>query len=298
MKFEGLYTAMVTPFLSNGELDEKGFLENLREQKKQGVEGVVILGTTGESPTLTSKEKEKIIEITVEEVKGDMEILVGTGHYSTKTTVEDSVKAEKLGADGIMVVVPYYNKPTQEGLYRHFSTIAEFTSIPLCIYNTPGRSGTHLLISTLKRLQEIPSIQAIKDCSGSLHQINQMLTETPRIKILSGDDDQAFPLIAQGIHGLISVASNLLPFAMHQLIHLALKGEIQQARCLHLELLPFFEVLALETNPIPIKAAMNYLKKAAGSYRLPLCPLSAENQKRLENRLNTIPDSLVKELIS
>lgn len=294
MKFEGLYTAMVTPFLSNGELDEKGFLDNLKEQKKQGVEGVVILGTTGESPTLNSKEKEKIIQMTVQEVKGVMEILVGTGHYSTKTTMEDSVKAESLGADGIMVVVPYYNKPTQEGLYRHFSSIAESTSIPLCIYNVPGRSGTNLLPSTLKRLQEIPSIQAIKDCSGSIQQINQMLLEAPQIKILSGDDDQAFPLISQGVRGLISVASNLLPLKMHQLIHLALQGKTEESRLLHLELLPFFEILRLETNPIPIKAAMNYLGKAAGSYRLPLCELSIENQQYLENKLSKIPPSWLK----
>lgn len=289
MKFEGLYTALITPFLTNGSLDEEGLRESLRSQIRNKVQGVVVLGSTGESSTLSSKEKETIIQISVEEAKGKIEIVVGTGTNSTITTIEATKQAQELGADGAMIVVPYYNKPTQEGLYRHFSTVGLSTSLPLCIYNAPGRTGINILPSTLNRLKDTPSIVALKDCCANIDQYNEILCTSPHIKLLSGDDYLALPMIQLGARGLISIAGNLIPAPLLKLLDLAFNNKIEEARKLHLQLLPFFNSCTIETNPIPIKEALQYFKRPGGYCRAPLCEASKTHQMELEKIFVELP---------
>lgn len=297
MSLRGLYTVVVTPFDSKGKLDEEGLRQNLRFQLKHRVDGIVLLGTTGEAPTLTSKEKERIIQIGVEEVKGKTSLWVGTGSYSTDLTIEQTLSAEKLGADGAMIVTPYYNRPSQQGLFRHFQAISHAVKIPICIYNIQSRTGQNLQTETLKQIASLPNIVGVKEASGNLAQITDVIETIsnvmPGFHVISGDDALTLPVMALGGHGIFSVVSNLIPGPMKKLVDACLTGDFTAARSIHYALMPFFKGAFIDTNPIPIKAAMKLSGMAAGSCRLPLCDLSSENQQRLEHLLKSLPKEWV-----
>lgn len=295
MRLSGVYTAMITPFLKNFEVDYEGFRQNLRFQINSGVDGVVILGTTGETPTLIFEEKKKLIAIAVEEIQKKIHLLVGTGSNCTIETIKQTILAQELGADGALIVTPYYNKPTQEGIFQHFQAICQSTDFPICLYNVPGRTCQNLELKTLQRLASFDNIMAIKEASGRLSQMEdilQWLNETNHpLTILSGDDALTFPLMALGGHGVISVISNLIPQAVCQLVTAIEEGLYEEARELHFQLLPLCKAAFIETNPIPIKALMNDSQMAAGPCRLPLCPLDTTFQPHLNDILQTIPSS-------
>ena len=292
MELKGLYTVSVTPFDAEGKLDQEGFRQNLRYQLRHDVNGIVVLGTTGEAPTLNHQEKQTIIEIARAEIKDKATLIVGTGSYSTELTIAATREAQEMGADGALIVTPYYNKPTQEGLYRHFAAIAKAVTLPICIYNIQGRTGQNLQTETLERLMDIPSIIGVKESSGSILQMHDVIAtarqKRPDFRILSGDDVLTFPLIALGGHGIFSVVSNLIPKPIYNLVQAALNGDFSTAREWHYRLLPFFKVAFIETNPIPIKAAMQLVGMAAGDCRLPLCNLVPENLTQLKQILNTL----------
>lgn len=296
MLFEGLYTAIVTPFTKDNTLDEEGLKNNIEFQIRNGVDGIVVLGTTGESSSLSEVEKIRVIEIAKNVIKNRVHLVVGTGSNSTSQTIENTIKAQSLGADAVLIIVPYYNKPTQEGLYLHFQSVSQQTNIPICLYNHPGRTGQNLQLQTLIRLMEIPSIVAIKEASGNLCHIGDIIaaahTSRPEFKILSGDDVLTLPSIALGAHGSISVVSNLFPGLVRGLIQAALKNDIKLAKEWHYTLLPIMKDLFIETNPIPIKAAMEKLGMAAGLCRLPLCALDNKNKDLLFSTINNLPSHL------
>lgn len=292
----GVYTALVTPFLADGTFDEQGLRHNIRYQISFGIEGLVPLGTTGEAPTLSSNEKERVIQIAVEEGKGKAIIMVGTGSYSTQQAIENSLKAERLGADSVLVVSPYYNKPTQEGVYLHFKAIHDAISIPIVVYNIQGRTGMNIQTSTLRRLAQLPRIVGVKEASGNFNQINEVIEvmrrERKDFSVMSGDDANTFPLMALGGNGIISVVSNLIPHHIKQLVTLLSEGDYEQARVLHYQLMPIFRDAFIETNPIPIKAAMTFAGMPAGGCRLPLCDLLPENRKVIQNSLKALSKEL------
>lgn len=291
MKFKGLFTAMVTPFDSKGNLDLKGLRENFRYQIQNKVDGVVILGSTGETPTLKTDEIKAIIQIGIEEVKGKATIMVGTGTYCTEKTIENTKQAEEMGADAALIVTPYYNRPTQEGLYRHFEAISRATSIPICVYNVPIRTGQNLQTETLKRLSLLPSIMGIKEASGNIMQINDVIEVLRQhdIAVLSGDDALTLPLMTLGGHGIISVVSNLIPGPMAQFVRSIVTGDLETARNWHYQLQPLFRAAFIETNPIPIKMAMKLCNMPAGDCRLPLCEMQSANIQKIKDILNLLP---------
>lgn len=297
MRLQGVYTALITPFTPDGQLDEKGLKEHLRFQISHGIDGIVVLGTTGESPTLSQEEKTRIIEIARDETKNKTQLLVGTGSYSTAQTILATKQAEQLGADAALIVTPYYNKPTQEGLYRHFEAICQATVLPICIYNIQGRTGQNLQTETLQRLTSLPSIIGVKEASGNVSQMSDVIESIGRqqshFSVLSGDDALTLPLIALGGHGVISVASNLIPGAVKSLVQAALNGDFIKAQEWHYKLLPLFKTAFIETNPIPIKAALNVYGMAAGSCRLPLCDLLPHNHEKLVNVLKQMPQEWI-----
>ncbi len=291
MQLKGLYTAMITPFDENGELDEAGFCQNLEYQLSCLVDGVVVLGTTGEEATLTLCEKQKMVEMAVKILKGKALVVVGTGTNCTKTTIEATNRAYEWGADAALIVTPYYNKPTQEGLYRHFASICESSLLPFCLYNIQGRTAVNLETKTLERLLPFSRLIAIKDSSGNLLQASEAIeaarVKSRRLDLLCGDDALALPFIAIGASGVISVASNLAAAPMRMMIDAALKGDFETARHLHFQLLPFFKANFIETNPMPIKTAMRLSNRPAGRCRLPLCDLLPENEAALQSILAT-----------
>ncbi len=282
----GLFTALVTPFDKEGNLDLEGFRENIQFQLANQADGIVVLGTTGEAPTLTDEEKTTLIKCAKAETKGKVPLIVGTGSYATKTTIENTKKAKDLGADFALVVSPYYNKPTQEGLYLHFKEIAEKVSLPIILYNHMGRCGVGLEISTIKRLAEIPTIVGIKEVTTNIDQLNTLFEglqeKHPQFKIFSGDDAATYTFLANGGHGVISVAGNLIPRQMKALIDACLDSDFAEGRKLHLDLLPLFRALNIETNPIPVKTAMNIAEMPSGGCRLPLCGMQPKNRELLE----------------
>lgn len=288
-QIQGTYTALVTPFDAHGKLDEEGFRENIRFQIAHGIDGIVVLGTTGEAPTLTHLEKEQLTHIAREETKGKCHFMVGTGSYSTQQTIENSLAAQNAGADSVLVVTPYYNKPTQEGLYQHFYALAKAVKLPIIIYNIQGRTGQNLQTDTLKRLASIDNIVGVKEASGNIIQmmeiIENILPIKPGFSIMSGDDALTYPLITLGGHGIYSVLGNLLPRQVKNLCDAALIGNYDQARAMHYKLLPYMRSMFIETNPIPIKAAMNMAGFAAGPCRLPLCEMGKDNLEKLKELL-------------
>lgn len=283
IRIEGAITAMVTPFTPSGELDLDGLKRNVRFQVESGISGLVPLGTTGESPTISDAEREAVIKTVVAAAGGKVSVIVGTGTNSTEHSIELSRQAEELGADAVLVVSPYYNKPTQEGLYRHFKAIAESIGIPVVVYNIQGRTGVNIETSTLARLAQVPNIIAVKEASGNLAQMMDVLEQLPKtFSVVSGDDNLTLPLMALGGRGVISVVSNLLPKQVSDLCAAASRGDFSTARKIHFELLPIFKAAFIETNPIPIKAAMGIAGLPSGPVRLPLCEMQPANLEKLK----------------
>jgi len=286
MNFElkGTIPALVTPFTEDGQVDYNRLRANVRFQIDCGVNGLVPLGTTGETPTLHDDEKEKIAKLVIEEAAGKIPVIVGAGTNSTETTINAAKKAEGWGADALLVVNPYYNKPTQKGLYLHFKAVAESVKIPIVVYNIKGRTGVNVDTITMAELAKIPNIVAVKEASGDINQMKEVLANTDLI-VLSGDDGITLELMKEGGKGVISVAANLVPAKMVSLTNAALAGNWDDAGKIYKELQPLFDVEFIETNPIPIKAAMNMAGMAAGGYRLPLCEMMPENKEKLKNVL-------------
>jgi len=279
--FKGSMVAIVTPF-KNGKIDEKAFEHLIEWHIKEGTHGIVPCGTTGEASTLDYEEHYKVIEIAVKVVNKRIPIIVGTGSNSTEEAIMITKKAEQLGADAALIVTPYYNKPTQEGLYRHFKAIASSTGLPIILYNVPGRTSVNLLPSTVARLAEIPQIMGIKEATGDMKQVSEIIRLCgDKITVLSGDDFTNLTLLALGGKGAISVTANICPGDMAELFNAWERGDIAKARQLHYKLEPINKVMFIETNPIPVKTALSMIGKIAEEFRLPLCEMSQSNKEKL-----------------
>lgn len=282
--YKGVFTALITPFTKENKIDEIKLKELVKMQMDNGVAGLVPIGTTAESPTLTSDESKRIIEIVVKEVNGRIPIIAGAGANSTEKAIAQTKIAAELGVDASLQVVPYYNKPTQEGLIRHFTAIADAVNLPVILYEVPGRSGVSLSNSSINFLSKHPGIVGIKVASGNIPSIMDIISSTSEdFDVLSGDDNLAYPIMALGGSGLISVASNLYPKLTVDLVDACIKEKWEEARDLHYKLLPVFRAMFLESNPIPVKAAMAMKGYILENYRLPLCEMSKDNRKKLEN---------------
>jgi 4-hydroxy-tetrahydrodipicolinate synthase len=282
--FRGLYTAIVTPFTINENVDEGALKKLIDFNLAGGVDGIVPCGTTGESPTLTHDEHDRVIELTVEHVNGRAKVLAGTGSNSTREAIRLSKHARKAGADALLLVTPYYNKPTQEGMYRHFREIAESVSLPSIIYNIKGRTGINLETDTLVRLMtDCANIVGVKEASGDLNQMKDVIArKTKEFSVLSGDDNMTLPLIKAGGDGVISVASNIIPTQMARLVKLGLEGKFSEAEALEKEIAPLFAVEFIETNPIPIKYMLSQKGMCNEVYRLPICELRPPNKEKVQ----------------
>jgi 4-hydroxy-tetrahydrodipicolinate synthase len=286
--FTGCGTALVTPFKQDRSLDEVTFRQLVRRQIEQGINFLVPCGTTGESPTLTRKEHLRVVELTVEEAKGKVPVLAGAGGYNTHEVIELAGELAAIGVDGILSVTPYYNKPTQEGLYLHYRAIAASTRLPIIVYSVQGRTGVNVEPATLARLAEIDNIIGVKEASGNINQIGAVIHQTPEKFIgLSGDDSMALPLMSLGGDGIISVVGNQIPGEMTRLAQLCLKGDFAGARALHHRYLELMDVNFIESNPVPVKAAMGLMGLLEPVFRLPMCPPKAESVKRIEKVLES-----------
>ncbi|WP_297227193.1 4-hydroxy-tetrahydrodipicolinate synthase [uncultured Desulfovibrio sp.] len=286
MLFSGAMTALVTPF-KNGAVDEDAYRALIEWQITEGIHGLVPCGTTGESATLTHDEHERVIGICIEQVAGRVPVLAGAGSNNTEEAIRLTRFARKAGADGALLITPYYNKPTQEGLYRHFRAIAEAVDIPLVPYNVPGRTGCNMLPATLGRLaHDCPNIVGVKEATGDLHQGSQTIAACPEgFSVLSGDDFTALPLMSIGGSGVISVTSNIMPGAMSRMCNLFKEGKLAEAARLHHELYDLHQAMFVESNPIPVKTALALMGKMALELRLPLCPLSDAHLDDLKREL-------------
>lgn len=281
---QGAYTAMITPF-SGGNVDYDRLSANIAFQIEQGIDGLVPVGTTGESPTLSHDEHRRVIEHTVEQAADRVKVIAGTGSNATTEALQLTQHARDVGADAALMVNPYYNKPTQEGLYRHFMAVADAVDLPIVLYNIPGRTNITMTPATVTRLAAHENVVAIKEATGSLD-IASEIAASSDITIVSGDDSLTLPLMSVGGKGVISVLSNLLPAEVKALTDAGLAGDFAEARRLHLELFPLFKTcLMLATNPIPIKTAMALAGRDSGELRLPLCELEPEQRARLESLL-------------
>jgi 4-hydroxy-tetrahydrodipicolinate synthase len=289
MQFIGCGTALVTPFQPDFSLDEIALRKLLHRQLRAGVDFLVPCGTTGESPTLTRAEHLRVVEIALEEASGKVPILAGAGGYNTNEVIGLARELEGLGADGLLSVAPYYNKPTQEGLYQHYRAIAQSTRLPIVLYNVPGRCGTNLEPATVKRLAAISNIVGMKEASGNIAQMSALANAVPDdFAILSGDDAITLPLFALGGRGVISVASNEIPGEMTQLCRHGLRGEFEEARKIHRRYLPLMEVNFIESNPIPVKAALASMGLLEPVWRLPLVAPKSENLHRIQDVLQSL----------
>lgn len=284
--FTGCITALITPF-EGEKLNLEGLRENIRFQLQSGVKGILVCGSTGESPSLNETEWETVVQTAVVEAKGKIPVIAGAGTNSTWKSIRQVQRAEQLNVDAVLVVAPYYNKPTQEGLYQHFRACAEATRLPLIIYNIPPRSVVNVQPATIERLvNDCSNIVAVKEASGNLDQISDILIRCgDRIIVLSGDDSLTLPILSLGGRGVISVVSNIVPGDVQALIDDYLEGKTESARKRHLKLFPLIKALFIETNPIPVKAAMNMLGMPAGHPRLPLSPLSSGSRELLRRAL-------------
>jgi 4-hydroxy-tetrahydrodipicolinate synthase len=288
-EFTGCGTAMVTPFQNDLSLDENALRRLIRRQIVAGINFLVPCGTTGESPTLSHEEHVRIVGITVEEAKGKVPVLAGAGGYDTRNVIEMVREIERLGADGILSVTPYYNKPTQEGLYHHYKAIASATSLPIILYNVTPRTNVNIDPATVRRLSEIENIIGVKEASGSIAQITQVIQQAPEdFIVLSGDDSLTLPMVAMGGRGIISVASNEIPAEMTTFAKLCLSGDFTTARALQRKYLPLMEVNFIETSPVPVKAAMAAMGLLEPVWRLPLVPPRAENLARIRTVLESL----------
>ena len=272
---KGCGTALITPFQSGGSLDEKGLASLVNWQIQEGIHFLVPCGTTGESPTLKHDEHLAVVDITVRTAAKRVPVIAGAGGNDTAKIITLIAELKKLGVDGILSVSPYYNKPTQEGIYQHFRALAESTDLPIIVYNVPGRTGSNILPETLLRLAQIPNIAGVKEASGDISQIGEICTKAPaRFRILSGDDSLTLPVIALGGHGIISVASNETPGMMSKFAAACLDGRWDEARNLNRKLYPLMKINFVETSPIPVKAALSMMGRIQEVYRLPLVKIS------------------------
>ena len=283
MKFHGSITALVTPF-KKGKVDEQALVSIVKRQIASGTDGLVPVGTTGECPTLTHEEHHRVIQIVVRAAAGKVPVIAGTGSNSTEEAVSLTKFAKKAGADGALLAAPYYNKPTQEGLYRHYAAVAKAADLPIVLYNIPGRSVVNIAPETIARLSKIPNIVAVKEASGSMDQASHIMTLCD-IDVLSGDDSLTLPLLAMGGKGVISVLSNLLPGDVSAMVDAFFAGDHEKARKAHLKLFSLCRAMFIETNPIPIKRAMSLLGYCSDELRLPLCEMSEHNEKVLVKAL-------------
>ncbi|WP_338653631.1 MULTISPECIES: 4-hydroxy-tetrahydrodipicolinate synthase [Sporosarcina] len=287
MNFGQVLTAMVTPFDENGEIDFQATKNLINYLIANGTDGLVVSGTTGESPTLTEEEKVKLFKFTVDVVNGRVPVIAGTGSNNTKGSIELTILAEDVGVDGIMLVAPYYNNPSQEGLYQHFKTISEVTSLPIILYNVPGRSVVNISAETVIRLSKIPNIVSIKEASGDLDAMVEIITHTPEdFSLYSGDDGLTIPVLSIGGTGVISVASHVIGNEMQTMVEHFKSGNIQEAAKDHRRLLPIMKALFAAPNPSPVKAALNLKGIPVGGVRLPMIPLSDEQLSSLQRALN------------
>lgn len=286
--FTGCGTALVTPFRRDQSLDESTLRKLVRRQIEAGINFLVPCGTTGESPTLSRAEHLRVVEITVEEAKGRVPVLGGAGGYNTHEVIELAHELEHIGVDGILSVTPYYNKPTQEGLFQHYKAIAAAVRLPIVVYSVQGRTGVNVEPATLARLAQIENIVGVKEASGNISQMANVIHEVPpSFAVLSGDDAITIPLIALGGRGIISVVSNEIPGEMTQLAQAALRGDYDAARQIQQKYLPLMNVNFVESNPIPVKAAMALMGLLEPVYRLPMCPPVPANLARIEKVLET-----------
>lgn len=296
-QLSGCGTALVTPFEADGtKVDEAALRRAVRRQLENGIDFLVPCGTTGESPVLSSKEHFRVVEIVLEEAKGKVPVVAGAGGNNTERVREGIQELERMGVDGILSVSPYYNKPTQEGLFQHYRALAEATRLPLLVYNVPGRTGSNVEPKTLARLAALPNILGVKEASGNMGQIDQILQLLPeRFRVISGDDALTLPMLAIGAVGVISVVSNVAPREMREMVALALGGDLIEARKIHRRLLPLMQVLFVEANPIPVKYAMATMGLMPLAYRLPLVPPVAENQTKIQKVLEELQLAPAKE---
>ncbi|WP_066391243.1 4-hydroxy-tetrahydrodipicolinate synthase [Neobacillus mesonae] len=286
MKFGQVLTAMVTPFDQQGEVDVNAVKNLVNHLIATGTEGLVVSGTTGESPTLTTEEKVELFQLVVEAAAGRVPVIAGTGSNNTRASIALTKKAEEAGVDGIMLVVPYYNKPSQEGLYQHFKAIAESTSLPIMLYNIPGRTSVNMSADTIVRLSEIDNIVAVKEASGNLDVMAEIIERTPEDFLLfSGDDALTIPVLSIGGAGVISVASHIIGNEMQEMINQFRCGDIQGAAAAHRRLLPIMKGLFAAPNPTPVKAALNMMGVPVGGVRLPLVELNEEEEQALQSLL-------------
>ncbi len=287
MHIKGLYTALVTPF-KNGSVDYETLANLVEFQIRNGVDGISPVGTTGESPTLSMEEHQKVIETVISVANGRCKILAGSGGNSTEEALLLTQQAKRDGADYSLQVTPYYNKPTQEGLYRHFATIADKCDIPIVLYNVPGRSGVAIAPDTIARLVKNHNIAGVKEAGGSVERVSEILDRCD-VPVLSGDDSLTLPMMAVGACGVVSVASNIVPKEMKLLVDLAANSDMANALLLHKKLYRFFKAMFVETNPIPVKCAMALRNMLFEEYRLPLCPPSDANREFLKKILENTP---------
>jgi len=283
MKLQGSFVALVTPY-SKGEVDLPKVRELVDFQVKNGTAGICPVATTGEGPVLTHDEKASIIKAVVEIARGKALVFPGTGTYNTRETIEYTRMAKDLGADGALIVTPYYNKPTQEGLYRHYKSIAEAVNLPIMLYNVPGRTGVSMAPETTARLGMVKNIVALKDASGNVEQVTQ-LRALSDIQILSGEDSLTFSILCLGGVGVVSVAANVIPKQVAEMTAAAVSGETSKARQIHDRYFELFKNLFIETNPIPVKIALKKMGMYNGEMRLPMCEMSAANEEKLEKTL-------------
>lgn len=282
MEFHGLFTALITPFNLDGSVDEKSFEKCIEFQIKNGVDGIVVLGTTGESPTISVKEYDELVKTCVKIVNGRTKVIAGTGSNCTQEALDRSIYAQKVGVDALLQVSPYYNKPTQKGLYEHFKVVADSVNIPIILYNIKGRCGVNLETETLLRLSEHPNIVSVKEASGDLNQMKEVIERVPKdFTVLSGDDGVALELCRMGGHGVVSVLSNILPKEMKQLITFCECKDWEKAKVLHDKMADLFSDCFIETNPQPIKTLMAMEGFCKEIFRLPMVTMEEVNRGKL-----------------
>ena len=287
--FTGCGTALVTPFTASGSLDEAAVRRLGRRQIDAGVHFLVPVGTTGESPTLTLPERLRIVEILVDEANGRVPILAGAGGYDTREVIEAAAEMKKTGANGLLSVTPYYNRPTQEGLFQHYRAIAESTTLPIIVYNVPGRTGCNVEPSTLVRLSSVPNIAGVKEASGNMSQMCDVCRSVPAdFIVLSGDDVVTLPLMAVGGRGVISVVSNEIPAEMSQMVEAAERGDYAAARAIHTQIMPLMQINFVESSPGPLKTAMAAMGLLEAVYRLPLVAPRQESKEKILKVLNDL----------
>ena len=284
--FSGVYTALITPFNSDGSIDSESYRALIKNQIKEGISGLLPVGTTGESPTLSHKENLLVVEEAIKIANGKIPVVAGTGSNSTQEAIDMTKIAASMGADASLQVSPYYNKPTQEGLYRHFMTIADKCDIPLLIYNIKGRTGVNIETDTLMRLAKHENIVGVKEASGDIGQMMDVISRRPKgFSVMVGDDNIAFPFTALGGDGVVSVVSNIIPKKMETLISLTKAGKLEEARSIHYDILPLCKGMFLETNPIPVKSALSMMGQCLEEYRLPLTKPTTKTKDILRNLL-------------